>query len=170
MYAFTLRHRWWTKTSYSPNLACQDWYQPHPFGDLRAWERRFSTPTKGAHHTDSTLHQLCSPTGYVSNPCSRTPRLHPSDKIVQARSAIQQRTFGKAEADGGLCWSYAWYCSEINYDPSTGIWLHYHTAIQIRTATTHLPSDGEFSSRVQLRILLGYDFQVWPQMKFLFEL
>jgi hypothetical protein len=46
----------------------------------------------------------------------------------------------------------------------------YHTAVQIKTPTTHLPNDSEFSSRVQLRILLGYDFQVRPQTQFLYEL
>jgi hypothetical protein len=63
----------------------------------------FSTPTKGAHHTDLILHQFCSPAGYVSNPCSKKPRHDPSNKIVQACSVIQQRTFGKAEVDGGHC-------------------------------------------------------------------
>ena len=112
---------WWDEASYFPNLARQDWYQPHPFGDLRPWECRFSTPTEGMHHTDLTLHQLRSSTGYVSNLCSRTPWLHPSDKIVQGSSAIHQRTFGKVVADGCLYWSYPWYCFKVDYDPSTGV-------------------------------------------------
>ena len=103
-----------------------------PLEDLCVWERKFSTPTKGAHRTVSILHQLCDPARYVSNPCSRKPRLHSYNKTVQACSAIQQRTFGKTKVDGGLCWSYALsHCSPSqnrNHPSTKSQWVLFHSA------------------------------------------